>query len=67
MRALEEGESFVVTRSGTPVAELIPLRRRQNARLATVLQIFRGAPRVDYKRMRRDLDAIADPNPRPRG
>ena len=66
MRGLEQGESFVVTRSGAPVGELIPLRRRRNARLATILEIFRGAPHVDYKRLRRDLDAIADPDPRPR-
>ena len=35
--------------------------------LATVLEIFRGAPRLDYRRLRKDLDAIADPDPRPRG
>jgi antitoxin (DNA-binding transcriptional repressor) of toxin-antitoxin stability system len=63
MRALEAGESFIVTRGGAPVGELTPLRRRQNASLATVLEIFRGAPRVDYKRFRKDLDVLADPNP----
>lgn len=67
MRALEAGESFLVTRGGAPVGELVPLRRRGNARLATVLEIFRGAPRVDYTRLRKDLDAIADPDPRRRG
>jgi prevent-host-death family protein len=66
MRALEAGESFVVTSAGTPVGELIPLRRRRGARLATVLEIFRGAPRIDYRRLRKDLDTIADPNPKPR-
>jgi prevent-host-death family protein len=66
MRALEAGESFIVTRAGTPVGELVPLRRRRSARIATVLEIFRGAPRVDYRRLRKDLDAIADPDPRPR-
>lgn len=66
MRALEAGESFIVTRGGVPVGELVPLRRRRNARLATILEIFRSAPRVDYHRLRKDLDAIADPDPRPR-
>jgi prevent-host-death family protein len=66
MRALEAGESFIVTRAGAPVGELVPLRRRRDARLPTVLEIFRGAPRVDYSRFRKDLDAIADPDPRPR-
>lgn len=41
------------------------LRRRQNAKLSTVLEVFRGAPRLDYARLRKDLDAIADPNPNP--
>lgn len=67
MRALEAGESFIVTRDGAPVGELIPLRRRDNARLATVLEIFRGAPPVSYRRLRRDLDAVAHPDPEPRG
>ena len=67
MRALEGGESFVVTRDGTPVGELIPLRRRRGARLATVLEIFRSAPRTDARRFRKDLDAIAGQDPKPRG
>jgi prevent-host-death family protein len=66
MRALEAGESFVVTSDGAPVGELIPLRRRRGARLATVLEIFRCAPKVDYRRLRKDLDAIADPSAEPR-
>ena len=66
MRALEAGESFIVTRGGTPVGELVPLRRRGNAGLATVLEIFRGAPPVDHTRLRKDLDAIANPDPKPR-
>ena len=66
MRRLAAGESFLVTRDGTPVGELIPLRRRRGAGLATVLEIFRGAPKLDYKALRRDLDAVADPSPRPR-
>jgi antitoxin (DNA-binding transcriptional repressor) of toxin-antitoxin stability system len=66
MRALEAGESFVVTRDGAPVGELIPLRQRQSVRLATVLEIFRGAPRVSYARLSKDLDRIARPDPKPR-
>ncbi|HEY2475914.1 MAG TPA: hypothetical protein VGI19_14085 [Candidatus Cybelea sp.] len=40
-------------------------RGRQNAKLSTVLEIFRGAPRLDYARLRKDLDALADPDPKP--
>ena len=67
MRALEAGESFIVTSNGAAIGELIPLRRRRSARLATVLEIFRGAPRVSYKRLRKDLDSVANPDPTPRG
>jgi len=67
MRALEAGERFVVTSNGAAVGELIPLRQRAGARLATVLEIFRGAPRVNYKRLRKDLDSFANSDPTPRG
>jgi prevent-host-death family protein len=29
MRALDAGETFVVTRNGVPVGELLPVRRRR--------------------------------------
>jgi prevent-host-death family protein len=66
MRRLDEGESFVVTRHGVPVGELRPLHRRRFVRAEVVLEMFRGAPHVDYDELRADLDAIADPTAEPR-
>ncbi len=66
MRALDQGESFVVTRNGVPVGELTPLRRHRFVNADTAVTMFRGAPSVDLGQLRRDLDSVAsqDPNPR---
>ena len=66
MRGLDRGESFVVTRNGVPVGELAPLRRHRFVAAEAVAAIFRGAPRVDYRDLRADLDALADPTATPR-
>lgn len=60
MRALDEGRSFVVSRNGTPVGELRPLRRRRFVDARAAVAAFRGAPRVDVQALRRDLDDVAD-------
>jgi prevent-host-death family protein len=67
MRKLDEGEAFVVTRNGTPVGELTPLRRHRFVRAEAVVALFHGAPRVDYRQFRSDLDAAAGQDPTPRG
>jgi prevent-host-death family protein len=67
MRRLDEGESFVVTRNGVPVAELTPLRRRRFVEAETAVALFRSAPPVDYGRFRADLDAFVDQDIEPRG
>lgn len=67
MRALDAGESFIVTRNRVPVGELTPMRRRRFVAAETVVALFRAAPPVDYARLRADLDAIADQDATPRG
>ena len=67
MRALDRGTSFIVTRNGVPVGELIPLRQRVFVPAETALAVFAGAPRVAIGRFRRDVDAVIDQDPRPRG
>lgn len=67
MRELDEGESFIVTRRGVPVAELSPLRRHRFVPAETAAALFRSAPTVDYERLRRDLDEIVDQDIAPRG
>ncbi len=66
MRALVEGETFIVTRNGEPVGELTPLRRHRFVRAEAVVELFRTAPAVDYERLRSDLDDIADQTITPR-
>ncbi len=65
MRRVDAGESFVVTRNGTELAELIPLRRTFVPAEA-VIAAFRGAPRIDYAQFRSDLDAMIDQSIEPR-
>jgi antitoxin (DNA-binding transcriptional repressor) of toxin-antitoxin stability system len=66
MRGLDRGESFVVTRNGTPVGELVPLRPRQFVSADSAAAAFRGAPRIDSARFREDIDAVLDEDPTPR-
>jgi prevent-host-death family protein len=67
MRALDRGEEFVVTRSGVPVGELVPVRRRTFVTRSVVLAAFAGAPPIDAGRLRADLDAVVDQDHVPRG
>ena len=66
MRALDRGEEFVVTRNGVPVGELAPCRRRQFVATEAAVALFRGAPVVERKRFRADVDAVLDQRPAPR-
>lgn len=63
MRAVERGESFTITRNGTPVGRLVPLRRRTFVPREEVMAAFMTAPALDGGRFRRDLDAMADQEP----
>lgn len=66
MRALDRGESFVVTRNGVPVGELTPVRRRRFVPAEEAIAAFKGAPRIDFARFRADIDAFVDQDPTPR-
>ena len=67
LRALGQGKSFIITRNGVPVGELIPFRQRVFVPAEAALAAFAGAPRVTLERFRRDLDAVIDQDPTPRG
>ncbi|HEY2939906.1 MAG TPA: type II toxin-antitoxin system prevent-host-death family antitoxin [Gaiellaceae bacterium] len=67
MRALDRGESFVVTRNGVPVGELMPLRQRQFVAADAAVARFAGAPAIDLERFRADIDALVDQSSTPRG
>lgn len=66
MRALDRGETFVVTRNGVPVGELTPLRQRQFVASEGAVAIFKNAPPIDAKRFRDDVDTALDQRSAPR-
>ncbi len=66
MRGLDRGESYIVTRNGVPVGELMPVRRREAVPAGMLLAALAGAPRIDPTRFRRDVDELIDQDPRPR-
>jgi prevent-host-death family protein len=67
LRRVEGGESFTVTKNGTPVAELVPLRRDRFVSSERVVELFRGAPPLDLAALRADVDALISDDPTPRG
>ena len=67
MRQLDQGDSFVVTRNGTPVGELSPLRRRRFVSAEAAVETFRASPRIEFDRFRADLDRVVAQGITPRG
>ncbi len=67
MRRLDHGETFIVTRNGTPVGELTPMRRHRFVSTDTVVAMFRNAPAIDGDKFRTDLDDVAAQDTEPRG
>jgi len=66
MRELDRGEEFVVTRNGVPVGELRPVGRRHFVSRDEIAKAFAGAPYIDPRKFREDVDAILDQDPTPR-
>jgi antitoxin (DNA-binding transcriptional repressor) of toxin-antitoxin stability system len=66
MRALDSGESFLVTRNGIPVGQLTPVQRRRFVGREAASQAFARAAAVDGDRLRADLDIVLDQDPTPR-
>ncbi len=60
LRDVQAGQSIIVTRNGTPVAELRPVSSRQFVSRAVIAEATRSAPRIDARRFRADLDALVD-------
>lgn len=63
LAAVAAGESFLVTRNGTPVAELRPVvaGRRTRVPRAELLAALATARPLDRRAWRSELDAIVDP------
>ncbi|MGO9976512.1 MAG: type II toxin-antitoxin system Phd/YefM family antitoxin [Solirubrobacteraceae bacterium] len=66
MRALDSGETFVVTRNGVAVGELKPLQRHRYVARVAALEAFARAAPLDAGRFRADLDRRAAQDPTPR-
>ncbi|MGL5856825.1 MAG: type II toxin-antitoxin system Phd/YefM family antitoxin [Angustibacter sp.] len=66
MRRVEAGESFVVTRNGVPVADIVPHQVRPRPRtLAELQQAFQDLPPMDSERWhaeRQADDAVFGPD-----
>lgn len=60
LRDVQAGQRMIVTRNGTPVAELRPVSPRRFVPQAVIAEAAERAPRVDAERFRRDLDAVVD-------
>lgn len=58
MDAVERGETLIVTRNGTPVAELRPIRRRTFVPAGEVKRLFTNLPRASHAAMRSEMDAL---------
>jgi prevent-host-death family protein len=59
LRRVEHGERIVVTRDGSPVAELRPLPR-SGASPAELIRRRKNLPQVDPYALRRDIDNLID-------
>lgn len=60
LREVEAGHTLIVSRNGTPVAELRPIRPRRFVPRATLAEAASRAPRIDAGRFRADLDVLID-------
>ncbi len=62
LREVQAGQTLIISRNGVPIAELRPVPPRRFVPRAVIADAARRAPRVDFRRLRADLDAVADPS-----
>lgn len=61
MDAVEQGQTFTVTRDGREIAELVPLQsRRRFVPAEDFVAASAAAPTIDLDRYRADLDGAID-------
>lgn len=66
LRAVDEGQSFVITRREKPVGELIPLHRDRFVDRHVVERVFAASPTIDRESFLRDVDGAVDQGIEPR-
>lgn len=60
IRALVDGETFIITSDGRPVGELRPLPRDRFVERESALAVFRNSASIDWHAMRDELDDVVD-------
>ena len=60
LREVQADRTLIITRNGTPIAELRPIRRRQFVPRTVIAEAAAQAARIDAQRFREDVDAIVD-------
>ncbi len=60
MRRLDAGETFTVTRNGTPVGELTPYQHHRFVPAEVIDAAFRHGPRIGLDHLRTDIDSVVD-------
>lgn len=58
LREVEGGRTIIVSRNGTPVAELRPIQSRRFVPRAVLAAAAARAPQIDATRFRADVDAV---------
>jgi len=66
MRALDSGDSFIITRNGVPVGRLTPVARRTFVPVAELKESAAHLPRIDFTKFRADIDEYINQDPTPR-
>ena len=63
MDAVADGQSFIVTRRGVPIAELRPISepRKQVVSRGELAAAFANAAHLDARQLREDLDRFIEP------
>lgn len=62
LREVEAGRTLIVSRNGTPVGELRPIRRRRFVPRAAIADAASRAARIDAAQFRADLAAVVNPH-----
>jgi len=57
------GRTIIVSRNGTPVGVLRPIKRRHFVPRAVIADAAGKTARIDAAQFRADLDAVVDPHP----
>jgi prevent-host-death family protein len=60
LREVQSGQILIVTRNGTPVAELRPIQPRRFVPRAAIAGAAERASQIDAQRFRTDVDSIID-------